>query len=355
MKNSLRQKILNELKFLIAEQVDTGTLGKDVGRTAKAAGIATTSVASLGILAIPAVASFFSRSPLELRRAIKIASRDPKGLADFIKAQMSSNYIDDKESETMVGLARAYQTYCNSSGDNNWCKKAVSELGDYKQLLDTKWAATEVGGQKEDKMELIDILEEFEKMKPGPAPIQPSTSKPPSPAPAPVQQTGKYFRCKNKDDVAVFQQYLGVVVDCMIGPDTMSKAIEKGTKINLQDLQDPQKQASFCTSLQTNRQGYVDAIKKTNQAVKKCPVAGSVKKNSSKNNAVVSKQEFEKSLQQTIKSKLNAGQNREEVEKWAEDQRQSWARQIYKESKNYYDNKKLNEAKQLFDKLLKGL
>jgi len=87
------------------------------------------------------------------------------------------------------------------------------------------------------------------------------------------------------------------------------------------------------------------------------------------NSQAQGKEEFEKSLQQAIKSKLDAGQKKEEVDAWAEDQRQAWARSIYdttagkaspgvsvtRESKNYYDNKKLNEAKTLFNKLLKNL
>lgn len=139
----------------------------------------------------------------------------------------------------------------------------------------------------------------------------------PSPAPVPQGQIGAQgknsFKCKNKEDVAVFQQWLRVKEDCSVGIQTITAAKSKGLKLNLEDYfsaeglsqKQIQNQFEFCNSLRTNRGGYEAEIKKSGQEVRgKCPVAVSP---------------------------------------------------AIEESKNFYDNKKLNEAKQLFDKLLKKL
>jgi len=147
--------------------------------------------------------------------------------------------------------------------------------------------------------------------------------------------------------------------------------------LNLQDYfsagsltpEQKQKQIQFCNSLRTNRPGYEAEIKKSGQTVRgKCSATSGDRSGGKSTPKAQDIETFEQALQKSIKSKLDAGQKKEKVDAWAEDQRQAWARSIYdttagkattgvsvKESKNYYDDKKLNEAKQLFNKLLKNI
>jgi len=191
MNNMLRQKILKEIKNIL-EQVNLGTetekaSSNNIGRTAlTGVGGAVAAVATGGVALIPAavatIASIVEGSPLELQDAIARCEKNPKALADLIKSQLASRYINDNESEAMVGVARAYQTHCKG-GDTSWCKKVIENFPNYKTEIQSKWSASAVGGQKKDKLELLRLLEEFEGM--------PDTQPAPSPQPPePVPDNG---------------------------------------------------------------------------------------------------------------------------------------------------------------------
>lgn len=194
--------------------------------------------------------------------------------------------------------------------------------------------------------------------------VEPSPTPAPAPGPAPaVAQTGKAFRCSNKEDVAVFQQYLGIKVDCSIGTGTMTAAAQKGTKTNLQDLQTPQAQTVFCNSLKTNRASYEAEIKKANPkaVIAKCPSGGGARRPGTGGvGQTIYTAAYVDGLQskpavnlanQTIK--YRRGNNLYTV-KIGPDGKPipGTMGMVQAESKNFYDNKKLIESKILFNKLV---
>lgn len=231
------------------------------------------------------------------------------------------------------------------------------------------------------------------------------TGEQPAPSPTPKPEEGKVgtqgknsFKCPNQDDVAVFQQWLGVKEDCSVGVNTIKAAQSKGMKLTLQDYfsaesltpGQKQNQIQFCNSLKTNRPGYETAIKNAGQTVRgKCPATsggGSGKKsNIPKAGSIACQGEFvslikgrymglkknkndsgvdiiiDNNIDQSLKtavdylaSTLNVPQktvkNCEEAEQFYK-----YVRPAKPLQENYYDNKKLNEAKQLFNKLLKNI
>jgi hypothetical protein len=216
----------------------------------------------------------------------------------------------------------------------------------------------------------------------------PTPSPAPTPAPTPKPEEGQVgvqgknsFKCPNQEDVAVFQQWLGVKEDCSVGVITINAARGKGMTLNLQDYFSAgsltplqrQNQIQFCNSLKTNRAGYEAEIKKSGQTVRgKCSViseGGSGKKPQTKpsqgNNT--GKCADGKAAPFGIDSncfrlddyvnKYGLTVNQDEYNKNPKEAEANYAetRPQQKESKNYYDNKKLNEAKTLFNKLLKNL
>lgn len=212
MNSNLRKKILKEIHTIL-EQVNLGTetekaSGGNAGRTA-AVGLAGLAAAPItgGLSLLPAaatmIASIVEGSPAELQDAIARCEKDPKGLADLIKSQLASRYINDNESEAMVGVARAYQTHCKG-GDTSWCKKVIQNFPDYKTEIQSKWSASNIGGQLKDKLELIRLLDEFSGMedtKPTPAPTPEPTPTPPEPDNGGGKGKGRKgkpcVRCKN--------------------------------------------------------------------------------------------------------------------------------------------------------------
>lgn len=210
MRNSLRQKIIKELNYLL-EQVDVSnaaeTADSELGKTALAATAGGLGGMKLGAktgkkgagaagLVIGAAlagwaANAFSDKP-ELKDAVLRAGKDPKGLADFIKAQLASDYIADDESQAMVRLARAYDAYCKQAEPNkNWCRKTIQNIPNYKSAINSDWT-TIMGSQKNDKLELLRIMDEWAGWgaptgdSPTPAP-QP-TPVPPPPKPKPKKK-----------------------------------------------------------------------------------------------------------------------------------------------------------------------
>jgi hypothetical protein len=121
-------------------------------------------LAALAATAIGAglFAKFKSSTP-EIQDAVRKAAKNPCGLGDFIKAQLASRYIADEESEAMVSIARAYKQRCTQENNTCWCKKALECFPDYKQQINEKWS-TMLDKQKSDKIEIINIFDEFAEM-----------------------------------------------------------------------------------------------------------------------------------------------------------------------------------------------
>lgn len=222
MRNSLRQKIIKELNYLL-EQVDVSnaaeTADSELGKTALAAaaggltGMAATSGGLSGIKGGPKTAkakiatvvgaalagwaaNAFSDKP-ELKDAILRAGTDPKGLADFIKAQLASDYIADDESQAMVRLARAYDAYCKQAEPNkNWCRKTIQNIPNYKSAINSDWT-TIMGSQKNDKLELLRIMDEWAGWG-APTGDSPTPSPQPTPVPVPPPPKPKPKKKKKK-------------------------------------------------------------------------------------------------------------------------------------------------------------
>lgn len=187
---------------------------------------------------------------------------------------------------------------------------------------------------------------------------QPAPTPAPSPAPVPQWQLGAQgknsFKCKNKEDVAVFQQWLGVKEDCSVGIKTITAAKSKGLKLNLEDYfsaeglsqKQIQNQFEFCNSLRTNREGYEAEIRKSGQEVRgKCPVAVSGgEKPSQKKNVKAPK------AQPAGQDQTPAGPPSPNTPG-----ARGAGSPAIEESKDFYEKKKLNESKKLFNKLLKKL
>jgi hypothetical protein len=298
MNNKMRQEILNELKFLLKE-VDISTNK-----------------------------GFFSQDQEEVLIKIQEANVDSENGISFINLTDFGKMVNERSLASLISSIKdADLNELDSTGlaaIKKLCSKKivlVDEYGSVDPYFYVKcgngkpFSAVRLGyeGKEDEFQDFIKRIESGVTPTPTPSPT-------PSPAPTPKPEEGQVgvqgknsFKCPIQEDVAVFQQWLGVKEDCSVGVNTIKAAQGKGMTLNLQDyfsagsltLEQKQKQIQFCNSLKTNRPGYEAEIIKSGQTVRgKCSATSSVS---------------------------------------------------VKESKNYYDNKKLNEAKTLFNKLLKNL
>ena len=298
MNNKMRQEILEELKFLLKE-IDISTNK-----------------------------GFFSQDQEEVLTKIQEADIESKDGIKFINLTDFGKMVNERSLASLINSIKdANLSELDSTGDaaiKKLCSNKivlVDEYGSvdpyfYVKCKDGKpFSAVRLGyeGKESEFKDFIKKIENGTNPTPTPSPA-PQPSPTTKPEEGTVGAQGKNsFKCPNQDDVAVFQQWLGVKEDCSVGVNTIKAAQGKGMTLNLQDYfsagtlspEQKQKQIQFCNSLKTNRPGYEAAITKAGQTVRgKCSATSSVS---------------------------------------------------VKESKNYYDNKKLNEAKQLFNKLMKNL
>ena len=352
MNNKLRQRILSELRVVLNEE--------------EYAGVA------------------YQTDP-SIQRLVG-GNGTPQDILAFVKSQADSYYINDDEAKLMKDSVVSATAKCSkqqlSQEELAWCQEYKTLAPQILKTINFKWG-TYTGTQGAMRAEFNKALGQAEKLSLSAGQASPT----PAPAPTPPSDafSGKSFQC-NPGTVAQFQNWLkkqgqAICADDKFGQRTFAAAKALGNaKLDfsmynsLDDFKDQAKKDQLCNAIAgdsrwgsesstpevcgrgggggkrktsadtklipgmkpaTSTAGFVDVNVKPQELINLGYTGQFIKADS----AIPDSQMQKVSIDPKLLTVLEKGKDYQQLE----------------ESKNFYDNKKLIEAKSLFNKLTKSL